>query len=95
MIAHKTDHCTFFPDTIFGVCIGECCKCHDKCYDIGGFAKDRRTADRTLRECIANKEAGRIRLTVIAYIVYFGVRIGGSRWFNRVFRKNNQRFKWL
>lgn len=27
---YKDDYCTWFPETIFGVYIGDCCKIHDE-----------------------------------------------------------------
>ena len=50
----------------------ECCVVHDRAYWMGGTWRNRRTADRQLRKCV-----GRAYPT-IGWLMYFGVRMGGS-----------------
>jgi len=64
-----SDGCTLFPD---GDWI-ECCITHDHAYAKGGTKEQRKKADIVLRNCVAGKGH-----SVVAWIMYLGVRVGGS-----------------
>ena len=66
-----SDGCTLFPDGDWR----PCCAAHDYWYAKGGGYQERLEADRDLRDCVA--DGGR---PVVAWIMYAGVRLGGSPW---------------
>jgi len=80
----KKDHCTFFPDTVFGIYIGDGCKLHDGWY--ADHTKSRWAADLKLANYIkkqfkpANKP---IRGFVVAVVAWLGVRFFGWYWYNK------------
>ncbi len=51
----------------------QCCVVHDRAYWMGGTWTDRRAADRHLRQCV-----GEQGYPVLGWLMYFGVRMGGS-----------------
>ena len=51
----------------------QCCVIHDRAYWMGGSWTERRAADRHLRQCV-----GRQGYPLMGWLMYFGVRIGGS-----------------
>lgn len=51
----------------------DCCVTHDRAYWMGGSWYDRRFADRELAQCVEQKG-----YPVIGWLMYIGVRIGGS-----------------
>lgn len=73
----RTDGCSLWPD---GPWRG-CCVAHDRLYWRGGSPAQRLAADRALRDCVARGGHKRI-----AWLMYAGVRFGGSRWFPTWFR---------
>ncbi len=76
----KGDGCTMFPDGDYA----DCCLAHDREYFRGGTAKERRTADKRLYQCVkAKKGWGH---AVIAPIMWLGVRIGGVEFLPTPFR---------
>lgn len=65
-----TDGCSLFPD---GDWCG-CCLDHDWVYWRGGTADERKRADQVLRACVEARTGG----TVLAGLMYYGVRAGGN-----------------
>ena len=64
----------------------DCCVSHDKEYYDGGTPFDRWYADVKLRRCVeanANQQSGSLRLLylMVAFLMYYGVRIGGHAYF--------------
>lgn len=51
----------------------ECCFAHDVAYWQGGSEKDRRTADRALRECVRERTGNK----ALGDLMYAGVTVGG------------------
>ncbi len=83
------DYCSYSPDTIFGYYIGDCCKTHDRQYNLVDwnavhFYELRKYVDEEFRFNL--KAALPTHLHFIAWIYYFGVRILGSKIFSK--------FKW-
>lgn len=78
----KTDYCSFSPDVVFGVDIGDACKIHDRNYLDQKIS--RRLSDIIFREDIKfyfNTQGKIIRGFFISNIYYFAVRLFGSfRW---------------
>jgi hypothetical protein len=68
-IPFTTDGCSMIPDGD----LKEACVIHDIEYWIGGEESDRSLADASLRNSIEEKEG-----KVLGYLLYIGVRIGGS-----------------
>jgi hypothetical protein len=71
-----TDGCSAWPDGSWV----ECCVVHDIPYWCGGTREQRRQADRTLRQCVANTHSG-----WLGNVMGLGVRAGGhpvvpARW---------------
>lgn len=66
-----TDGCSMFPDDGWV----ECCVDHDIQYWCGGSRGDRRTADRRLRECVADHKPA-----ALGWLMWGGSRIGGIPW---------------
>ena len=70
----KTNYCTFSPDTIFGIYIGDACKTHDKHYQSDPKKQTRLQTDinflNDLKQLL-NKWYN----IWIAYIYYFAVRL--------------------
>lgn len=60
-----------FPDGDWG----GCCVEHDLAYWYGGTWRQRLKADRALRNCVASQ--GGFWYTVLAWAMFFGVRVGG------------------
>lgn len=68
-----------------------CCVCHDFLYGVGGTDKDRRAADRLLRDCAARagKFTGwrgplrRVWRLARAWVMYAAVRLFGGRYWSR------------
>ena len=54
-----------------------CCNEHDLAYEEGGTERDRRLADKRLRRCIA--DSGRWWRRIVAWVVWFAVRLFGKR----------------
>jgi len=51
---YEWDYCTFSPEKIFGVYVGDpCCKQHDHNYSLEGKIEKQKNADIRLRICIA------------------------------------------
>ena len=69
----NSDGCSWFPEGDWH----ECCVQHDFLYwssrTTGGGYRARKKADQALRRCVASRGH-----PVIAWIMYIGVRIGGS-----------------
>lgn len=79
-----TDGCSLFPDrSPFGEtdwC--HCCVAHDLVYWRGGTEEARLNADSELRLCIQQTSGG----SVLANVMFAGVRIGGSPYIPAGFR---------
>lgn len=73
-----TDGCSVVAD----LDMYECCVEHDRAYWMGGSSKERAAADRKFRECIQKTS----RYKGLAWIRWFGVRIGGVSWLPTPFR---------
>lgn len=87
--------CTCWPESIFGVYYGDCCEIHDTRYARGGLTNDRKDADRNLWNCVVSKFGGSLHGRAWAYLMYFGVRIGGSYVFCKyIYPRKWQRFNW-
>jgi len=67
------DNCTKFPEGNWT----KCCLQHDEDYETGGTEKDRKKADKKLKNCVTKK--GHM---FIALIMYIGVRILGKSHFH-------------
>ena len=71
----SSDGCSQFPDGTLSQqdlwC--DCCITHDIAYWQGGSRKQKKQADKELRQCILNKTNN----TLLANTMYFGVTIGG------------------
>ncbi|MBU0731207.1 MAG: hypothetical protein KKA70_15860 [Proteobacteria bacterium] len=72
-----SDGCSLWPDGDWG----ECCFSHDEVYWKGGSSELRAIADIQLRNCIAGKD-----YPVMAWFMYFGVRLFGHPWLPTSFR---------
>lgn len=79
-----SDGCSLFPDRAFfsdaDWC--ECCVEHDRAYWRGGSRKERKAADKALQTCIASKTDS----DALAWLMYRGVRIGGTPYLYSWFR---------
>jgi len=74
----RSDGCSRFPDgtPAHPQLWLDCCVAHDLAYWQGGTRQQRLEADRQLRACVSRR-AG----TALGYLMFSGVRIGGSpRW---------------
>ena len=73
--AFKSDGCSCYPDGTLSQSRKwyDCCLKHDQVYWRGGSWSERRQADIALRKCLQQKGH-----PVQAWLVYFGVRLGGS-----------------
>ena len=73
----ESDGCSSFPDGTASepVLWRDDCVVHDYAYWKGGTWKERRDADRELRDGIRRKGK-----PVIAQLAYVGVRVGGTPW---------------
>jgi len=60
----------------------DCCFEHDISYWRGGTAEQREEADQALRECVTEKTGNK----ALAAIMYEGVRVGGSPYFDTWYR---------
>ena len=80
----SSDGCSLFPDssTITSHDWCDCCLQHDMAYWRGGTAEQREEADQLLRQCVANKTGN----SALATLMYEGVRVGGSPYFNTWYR---------
>lgn len=80
------DYCTFSPEKLFGVYIGDpCCKAHDEAYCLEGNIKTQLEADENLKICIAEKFLAYAHSIWLAKFVgrtyYVGVRLfGWTQW---------------
>lgn len=68
--AFTTDGCSLWPDGAYR----ECCVAHDMLYWCAGPSSLRKSADRSLRECVAGHST-----EFNAFLMYWGVRAGGGR----------------
>jgi hypothetical protein len=75
--AFESDGCSVFPDGDYRTC----CDAHDRAYWCGGTPEQRRSADRTLAECVERQGHG-----AIASLMHLGVRIGGVPWLPTTWR---------
>lgn len=78
--AFKSDGCSVVSDLDSGM--RRCCVYHDVAYWRGGTAEDRARADRILRACIQVHS----KYKILAWVRWFGVRIGGAGWLPTPFR---------
>lgn len=69
------DLCTLWPDALFGVDWGACCRAHDLAYMAGD---DKLQADRELALCVG-RTAGTIFTNFMGFLMGAGVGIFG--WF--------------
>jgi hypothetical protein len=76
----RSDGCSLWPDGNYR----DCCVEHDKAYFIGGGRKLRAAADGELFRCVRAK--GRRYNTVVAPMMWVGVRLGGVGWLPTPFR---------
>ncbi len=72
-----SDGCSMWPDNDWV----ECCVIHDTVYWMGGTRKERKKADKELRQCVS--ATGH---PFISSMMYFGVRAGGVYWLPTSFR---------
>jgi hypothetical protein len=74
--AFESDGCSLFPDGTAGDrtkwC--DCCFVHDVAYWRGGSREQRKSADRTLRDCVLERTGDK----ALADLMYHGVRVGGD-----------------
>lgn len=79
-----SDGCSLFPDAsvITSQDWCSCCFDHDIAYWKGGTAEEREAADSALRDCVAQRTGN----TVLADVMYEGVRFGGSPYFYNWYR---------
>ena len=77
VLEFQSDGCTFYPDGTSSELVlwRDNCVVHDYAYWKGGTWKERRDADRKLRDGIRRKGK-----PVIAQLAYVGVRVGGTPW---------------
>jgi hypothetical protein len=72
----SSDGCSQFPDGTLTQqnlwC--DCCITHDIAYWQGGNRKQKKQADKELRQCVLNKTDN----TLLADAMYYGVTVGGS-----------------
>lgn len=73
----KKDYCSVAPDVWFGVDISPACQIHDLAY-ANLEVTTRKQADQKLRDHIILLGRGDLRLKIVAWVYYFGVRIAGS-----------------
>ena len=75
LLEFQSDGCTFYPEGISSELVlwRDDCVVHDYAYWKGGTWKERRVADRKLRDGIRRKGK-----PVIAQLAYMGVRLGGE-----------------
>ncbi len=78
-----SDGCSYSPDgtPITTDAWLECCEEHDFHYWKGGTEADRKLADNSLKQCVEKKG-----YQVTSYLMYLGVRLGGSPTFATTFR---------
>ena len=78
-----SDGCSVFPDGTFAQqeLWLSCCTAHDYAYWQGGTYEQRLTADKLLRQCVAN-----VGEPQIANLMLAGVRVGGSPYLPTSFR---------
>jgi hypothetical protein len=80
------------PDDLWGVYIGDICRVHDEDYSRGGDESDRLAADERFRDSLyirlntilMNQSEKQIHRKALlgSKLYYFGVRSGGSAYFN-------------
>lgn len=75
------DHCTLWPDRLFGWDWHACCEIHDRSYEIG---IPQSIADSALRECV------NAVLPVMGDIMWLGVTIFGCIFYLMAQRRRNQ-----
>lgn len=84
------DYCSWSPDWICGVYIGNCCKNHDEDYLAGGTAADKKKADQRFRRCLyltlRLKKIGRKIAGFWSWLYYRGVRLGPLFGFGDTFK---------
>jgi len=69
----KTNYCTFSPDTIGKVYIGDLCSWHDTHYKLDMKLYERKRVDQLFRESVKNRLTKGWKWT--AYLYYFAVRV--------------------
>jgi len=82
--AFSSDGCSLFPDASL-INQDDWCSCcfeHDLLYWKGGTAQQREMADLQLQQCIVQKTND----SVLAKVMYEGVRFGGSPYFYNWYR---------
>ncbi|RKX32908.1 MAG: hypothetical protein DRP71_11415 [Verrucomicrobia bacterium] len=79
-----SDGCSLFPDhsLIDESDWCDCCLVHDIAYWKGGTEEERLAADLALRECVLARTGDE----ALARLMYEGVRMGGSPYFNTWYR---------
>ncbi|MCG8415581.1 MAG: hypothetical protein MI746_15300 [Pseudomonadales bacterium] len=79
-----SDGCSLFPDAsvITSQDWCSCCFEHDIAYWKGGTGEEREAADAALRDCVAQRTGN----SVLAEVMYEGVRFGGSPYFYNWYR---------
>lgn len=79
-----SDGCSLFPDAsvITSQDWCSCCFEHDMAYWKGGTEEEREAADAALRDCVAQRTGN----SVLADVMYEGVRFGGSPYFYNWYR---------
>ena len=79
----KTDLCTHYPNTTDGILrpYTKCCLMHDVEYYLGGTKKDRKNADKNLRDCFRT-----MGYNLRSRVVFSGVRIFGKHYWGYAFK---------
>lgn len=97
VLPFETDGCTLWPDG--DQSHRSCCVRHDKRYWKGGSLKRRAAADRMLRKCITRYWQVHSRVPsgapLCGFVVWLGVRIGGSPWLPVPWRWGYGHGRWL
>lgn len=75
MAVSNIDHCTFWPDKLFGVDYSQCCYAHDVAY---AMQLPKLTADFELGLCVA--QSG---LPALGALMAVGTAIFGGRFYRR------------
>ena len=78
----KGNYCDVIPDTLFGVCLKDCCYKHDVYYWKHNVT--RKEADLMLRECVFSKftkKNKRFLGLIVGKTIYFFIRLlGWIKW---------------
>ncbi|MNY67054.1 hypothetical protein D3C86_2045680 [compost metagenome] len=78
-VSEATNYCSFFPDKLGSKDWSQCCRQHDKAYEL---QLPKAEADKELFDCVS--DTGGVGMLLIAALMFTAVATVGGIWYRKV-----------